>query len=333
VDGLSEGDSGDPDSVDRAMGTGGAEAAVATAVAVDVGSGVRDPESVFPHQVRLFWAAYRMLGSACEADELVRHALTRSGEDTGGDGLSRHLREVFGAALASLEATGRTRRDGHVGSWLPEPVLTEEGALGPVEARENRESVSMARLVALERLSPPERAAYVLRESFGYGAAETAAVLGLPETRCRVLRRRARHRVSDSAVGGNVAWSQRQQVVAELVRAALHADQDALTELLAEDVVAWSDGGGPLGAARRPVLGAVKVGRFLSGLVARAPGETCGQVAEVNGDVAVVATAGDVVVGVLAPEFGAQGLVGIRMVADPRRLVFIGRQWAVRARG
>jgi hypothetical protein len=217
---------------------------------------------------------------------------------------------------------------------LPEPVLTDSGVLGPLETAEARESVSMARLVVLERLIPAERAAFVLREMFGYGPAESAAVLGVPEARGRVMQRRARRRVRES--GGarpEETWQERRLLVDELLRATADADEDALAELLSEDVVAWSDGAGQDGTARRPVLGAVKVGRFLAGLLAKAPEGTYGTVAEINGDAAVVALAAGEVVGVLAPEFSPQGLVGIRTVADPLRLVFLNRQWAERERG
>lgn len=292
------------------------------------------------HKVRLFGAAYRMLGSACDADTMVEAALRRAadagygpGQAAGADRDAKLVAEVLGAALAALEPT-RQRRDPHSGAWLPEPVLTESGALGPLETAEARESVSMARLVVLERLSPAERAAFVLREMFGYGPAESAAVLGLPEERSVVVQRRARRRVRESGARAEETGQERWLLVEELLRATTDADVDALAELLSEDVVAWSDGGGQEGVPRRPVLGAVKVGRFLAGLLAKAPEGTHGCVAEINGDAAVVATARDeVVVGVLVPEFGPQGLVGIRTVADPPRLVFLNRQWAQRAAG
>lgn len=330
MDGLSAEGSGDTGGADRALGTSEAAVAAVTTAADD------SAHALFPHQVRLFWAAYRMLGSASEADGTVRHALTRTADADGGDELSRLVREVFGAIRTVPEQSVRHRREAHAGSWLPEPVLTGGDALGvpgALEIAESRESVSMARLVVLERLPPAERAAYVLREAFGYGSADTAAVLGLPEAQCRALRRRAQQRVRESATGGDVSRTQRRQFAEELLRVASHADQEGLTELLAEDVVAWSDGGGVPGAARRPALGAAKVGRFLAGLISQAPTGTRGRVVEINGDAAVLATARDVVVAVVAPEFGPQGLVGIRTVADPGRLVFLNRQWAERARG
>ncbi|WP_329137300.1 RNA polymerase subunit sigma-24 [Streptomyces sp. NBC_01476] len=275
--------------------------------------------------IRLFGAVYRMLGSACGAWETVRGALTVTVQPD----VSDLVREVVGAALRRADPA-RQRRDGH--TWLPEPVLTGRGALGPMDTAERRESVSMARLVVLERLPPAERAAYVLREVFGYGAADAAAVLGVPEARYRALRRRARHRVQEADWGAAPRTpdgeAQRWASVGELLHAIREEDTAALEEALADDVVAWSDGAGRPDVIRRPVLGAVKVARFLLAAGGRIPDDAQGHIAEVNGDPALLAVAGGEVVGVLAPEFGAQGMVGIRAVADPARLSFVSRQWA-----
>lgn len=291
-------------------------------------------------RVRLFGAAYRMLGSACEAEAIVAPRAApgdRCGKDGGGgeaDGPSdaRLVRAVVGEAMRRAETATRGRREGHAVAWLPEPVLTGAGALGRMDTPQARESVSMARLVVLERLSPGERAAFVLREQFGYGPADASVVLGLPEGRCQSLLRRSRRRVreSETPTRTEAGGEQRRQAVEELLRAILDEDRAAVEELLADEVVAWSDGGWEPGAVRRPVLGAVKVGRFLTGLRARAPEGITGTVVEVNADAAVVGTARGEVVGVLAPEFGERGMVGIRTVANPARLAYLTRQWAAR---
>jgi RNA polymerase sigma-70 factor (ECF subfamily) len=306
-------------------------------------------------RARLFGAAYLMLGSAREAEETVREARARiaAGDPGGGGGgygggygggegggdaaYTRLVHEVVGGALRRAEAAYRGRREGHAGHaahWLPEPVLTGDGVLGRLDTAQARESVAMARLVVLERLPPAERAAYVLREQFGYGPAEAAQVLGLADERCRSLLRRARQRVreSESTSRTEAGGEQRLLAVEELLRALLAEDRAAVEVLLADDVVAWSDGGWEPGAVRRPILGAVKVGRFLAGLLARAPEGIRATVAEVNGDAAVVGTvARDEVAGVLVPEFGERGIVGIRTVADRARLAYFTRQWAVRS--
>ncbi|HEY3477593.1 MAG TPA: sigma factor-like helix-turn-helix DNA-binding protein, partial [Streptomyces sp.] len=273
MDGLREQDIGGAAGAESPRGArGGAAGADGAAELLAGATGVSAA-----HEVRLFGAAYRMLGSACEADELVGAALGRVARTaysraSAADRDAALVADVVGAALAALEPS-RQRRDTHTGSWMPEPVLTGTGVLGPLETAEARESVSMARLVVLERLTPAERAAYVLREMFGYGTAESAAVLGVSEVRGRAMHRRARRRVRESAGprGEETTVQERWALAEELLRATTEADEDALAELLHEDVVSWSDGGGQEGMARRPVLGAVKVGRFLAGLLAKAP--------------------------------------------------------------
>lgn len=286
--------------------------------------------------IRLFGAAYRMCGSACDAQQAVAEVLGSSsvaaGADpgAGGSAYGRLVRQVFGELLRREDPV-RPRREGHqhAGTWLPEPVLTAGGVLGPLDTAERRESVSMARLVLLERLTPQERAAYVLREVFAYVPADAGAVLGVPEARCGALIRRARQRIRAAEGPGRTSEgeAQRWSTAEELFRAIRDDDRAGVEELLADDVVAWSDGGSEPGVVRRPVLGVAKVGRFLAGARAQIPQHARGQVVEVNGDAAVIATVGAEVIGVLAPEFGPQGLVGIRAVADPGRLVFLRGQW------
>ncbi|MEE4545526.1 RNA polymerase subunit sigma-24 [Streptomyces sp. V4-01] len=283
--------------------------------------------------VRLFAAAYRMLGSAAAAEQVVREVLAAGPDGAAADGgapdLDALVRAVFAAVLHRADVA-RPRREAHPGPWLPEPVLTAGGALGPLSTPALRAAVSMPRLVLLERMPPAERACSVLQELFGYGPAGSAAVLGLAETRCAALEHRARQRLREDEGAARTAADEeaRRPAVQELLRAATEADQEALEVLLADDVVAWSDGGGS-GVPRRPVLGVAKVARFLAGLLAKAPMGTWGNLAEVNGDAAVVATVTSGVVGALVPEFGPQRLVvGVRTISDPARLAYLGRQWA-----
>lgn len=290
-------------------------------------------------RVRLFAAAYRMLGSATAAEKVVRDVLAGGTAPDAApaqpaEGIavpSRDLlvRDVFAAVLHRADVA-RPRREAHPGPWLPEPLLTAGGALGPLGTPALRAAVSMPRLVLLERMPPAERACSVLHELYGYGPAESAVVLDLDEARCAALAHRARQRLREDEGAERTAADEeaRRPAVRELLRAATDADQEALEALLAEDVVAWSDGGGS-GVPRRPVLGVTKVARFLAGLLGKAPSGTRGNLAEVNGDAALVATAAAGVVGALVPEFGPQGLVvGVRTISDPVRLVYLARQWA-----
>ncbi|MCQ4045033.1 RNA polymerase sigma-70 factor [Streptantibioticus rubrisoli] len=294
---------------------------------------VADPAAVFERErSRLFAVAYRMLGSAAEAEDVVQDAYLRwQGADRGqvaapGAWL---VKTVVNLCLNVLDSA-RLRRERYVGPWLPEPVLTADGALGPLESVERRESVSFALLVLLERLTAAERAVFVLREAFGYPHARIAEVLELSEDNCRQLLRRARNRVGGPQARFDAPLEQRRRMVEEFLRAAADGDLAGLEELLAQDVVSWADGGGTVSAARRPVLGPSKVARLVAGLVVKSPPGLRVEIAEVNGEPALVALLRSKVLGVLVPEFSRQGIVGLRNVLNPRKLEFFGRQWAER---
>ncbi|MEU1627892.1 sigma factor-like helix-turn-helix DNA-binding protein [Streptomyces sp. NPDC020096] len=209
-------------------------------------------------------------------------------------------------------------------------MLTADGTLGPLESAERRESVSLALLVVLERLTPAERAVFVLREAFGYGHEEIAAVLELSEANSRQLLRRARSRIGEPQARFEASWEQRRRMVEEFLRAAGGGDLAGLEGLLAQDVVSWADGGGQVSAARRPVLGPSKVARLFAGMMVKSPPGLQVAIAEVNGEPAIVALLGSRVLGVLVPEFSHQGIVGLRNALNPRKLEFFDRQWARR---
>ncbi|MFB6938557.1 sigma-70 family RNA polymerase sigma factor [Streptomyces chartreusis] len=150
------------------------------------------------HRPRLFGLAYRMLGSAHEAEDTVQDAYLRfSGADRGAiEHPAAWLARVVTNLCLTRLTSARARREQYVGPWLPEPVITSDGTLGPLESAEQRDAVSLAMLVLLERLTPTERAVYVLREAFAYGHREIAEVLELTEANCRQLYRRAVQRVN-----------------------------------------------------------------------------------------------------------------------------------------
>ncbi|MEJ8645178.1 sigma-70 family RNA polymerase sigma factor [Streptomyces sp. MS1.HAVA.3] len=150
------------------------------------------------HRPRMFGIAYRMLGSAAEAEDAVQDAYLRWAAADRGE--VKHpgawlAKVVTNLCLNSL-TSARARREAYVGPWLPEPVLTGDGTLGPLQSAEQRDCVSMALLVLLEQLTPVERAVYVLREAFAYSHREIAGLLYLTEANCRQLYRRAAGRVA-----------------------------------------------------------------------------------------------------------------------------------------
>ncbi|WP_244312531.1 RNA polymerase sigma factor SigJ [Microbispora hainanensis] len=222
---------------------------------------------------RLLGVAYGLLGSLDEAEDVVQDAWLRlrSAEAAGGD----EIRDVTGWLVVTVSRlaldvlrSARRRREEYVGPWLPEPVLTGPvlTQTDPAERVTLDESMSMAMLVVLESLSPAERTAFVLHDVFGLTFAEVGEAVGRSPAACRQLAARARAHVASRAPRFDVDPSEHRRVVDAFARACLGDDMDALVALLDPDVVLRSDGGGRVRAGRRPVSGAAKVARLLSGI-------------------------------------------------------------------
>ncbi|MGW7529343.1 RNA polymerase sigma-70 factor [Streptomyces sp. NPDC054783] len=280
------------------------------------------------HRPRLFGLAYRLLGSAHEAEDAVQDAYLRfRGADRAAIG---HPGAWLAKAVTNLCLTrltsARARREEYPGTWLPEPVVTSDGTLGPLESAERREQVSMALLVLLERLTPTERAVYVLREAFGYAHREIADVLDLSEANCRQLYRRAVARVAVPEGRFEPAPERREALLMSFLTAAREGDLAGLEKMLAADVTYWGDGGGKVSAVRRPVEGREKVVRFLVGGAERFTGGLDFAVVEVNGASALVAWAGDALAGVASFELRDGLITHMRTVMNPDKLTYMQRQ-------
>ncbi|AUI59093.1 RNA polymerase sigma-70 factor [Amycolatopsis sp. BJA-103] len=275
----------------------------------------------------MFGLAYRLLGSAAEAEDAVQDAYLKwAGAERGSIESPRAwLAKVVTNLCLNRLTSARVQRERYVGPWLPEPVLTSDDTLGPLETAEQRDSVSLAMLVLLEQLSPVERAVFVLKEAFAYSHREIAAILDVSEVNSRQLHSRARRdlarpderRVSDP--------SQLEKLVESFLSAARDGDLPALESLFTAEVTAWSDGGGKASAGRRPVHGAAKVARLYAGMFARAT-QVSIEIIEVNGGPAVIATVGDALYGILGFEVVDGRISGLRAVANPDKLAFASRQ-------
>ncbi|WP_369167884.1 RNA polymerase sigma-70 factor [Streptomyces sp. R28] len=282
------------------------------------------------HRPRLFGLAYRMLGSAEEAEDTVQDAFLRfSGADRARiEHPAAWLAKVVTNLCLTRLTSARARREQYVGPWLPEPVVTSDGTLGPLESAEQRDAVSMAMLVLLERLTPTERAVYVLREAFAYGHREIAGVLDLTEANCRQLYRRAVQRVGEARSRFESTSERHEELVTSFVAAAREGDLGGLEKLLAADVVWSSDGGGKVTSARRPILGREKVSRFLAGATRTFLAGLDFTAVEVNGSTAVAAWAGDTLLSVVAFELRDGVVVHAWAVVNPDKLEFVRRQLA-----
>jgi RNA polymerase sigma-70 factor (ECF subfamily) len=287
-------------------------------------------EAFEAHRPRLFWLAYRLLGSASEAEDAVQDAYLRlhAVDSAMIESLPAWLTKVVTNLCLNRLTSARARREVYPGPWLPEPVLTDDRTLGPQETVEQRESVSIALLSLMEQLSPTERAAFVLREAFAYTHFEIAEILEMSEANARQLYRRAKQRLGEPRQRFQPDRAQWRRLVDRFFTAASAGDVAGLVEILTDDVTSTADGGGKVAAARRPVSGRERTANYL----ARALSRNLPQlrlrldVAEVNGEPALLAFDGDTLSGVLCFEIAGDQIAALRILANPDKLRFLAEQ-------
>ena len=217
----------------------------------------------------LLGLAYRLLGSMWDAEDVVQDAYLRWMRTARAPVRNPRafLMTTVSRLALDLLTSARVTREAYPGPWLPEPVPT--GALGPLDTAELRDTVSYATVHMLERLSPPERAVFVLREAFGLPYEDIAETVGASVANCRQMYHRARARLADGPGRFHPSAADHTRLLTTFLDAAQNGDLAGLTRLLSEDVVAWTDGGGRVRAALRPVSGRDKVVAFVAGLVSR----------------------------------------------------------------
>ena len=271
----------------------------------------------------LFAIAYRMLGSVMDAEDIVQEAyLHRQGVAEAGTEIESPkswLSAVVTRLCIDHLRSARVRREVYVGPWLPEPLLTEH-APDVADTAALSESLSMAFLVLLESLTPAERAAFLLHDVFGYEFAEIALILEKGEASCRQLARRARLHLTERRPRFEASAQGGERLTRAFMRACAEGELPALLEVLAEDVTLWSDGGGKVRAALRPIYGADKVARFLLGVLRNAPPGYVAYPARVNGGPGIVGYAGDRPATVVALDIADGRIVGVRMVVNSEML-------------
>lgn len=241
------------------------------------------------HRLLLFSVAYRMLGSVTEAEDILQNAYLRfqSAQLTEIESPRAYLSTIVTRLCLNELTSARARRETYVGPWLPEPMLGPDYAewSNPEARAAQQDSVSLAFLVLLERLTPAERAVFLLREVFDYDYDEIARMLDKSEAACRKLFSRAKDSVAASRQRFQVSPEEHRHLLEQFMRAAGSGDLDGLLTLLADDVTFWADSGGKVrGAALQPVHGRAAVARFVIGVTARfTPAGAQFVVATVNG--------------------------------------------------
>jgi RNA polymerase sigma-70 factor (TIGR02957 family) len=298
---------------------------IASSLRIDGDTGEYDDglSAFVPVRPRLFGIAYRMLGSAAEAEDIVQDVWVRW------QSTNRRVVENPLAFLAktttrlciNLAQSAPSRRETYVGTWLPEPVDTSSD---PGLGAERGEALKLAVLMLLEKLSPKERAAYVLREAFDYSYSEIADILHMEEATIRQLVSRARKHIADSR-RTPVSSEEQRRLLEAFLSAAQKGDVAALENLLAEDVVSYSDGGGFVTASRLPVSGRERVANFITVWTHFWIGVTLTWI-ETNGQSSVLMSRDGVPVALATIDASEQGIDQIMWIMRPSKLAAISKQ-------
>jgi RNA polymerase sigma-70 factor (ECF subfamily) len=273
------------------------------------------PTDAFSEQrPRLFALAYRMLGSAASAEDVLQEAWLRWKTATDVETPGAWLSTVVTHLCLDELKSARARHESYVGPWLPEPIVTTPDEVDP-------ETVSLAFLRVLERLSPVERAVYLLHSVFDSTHGEIAAILGKDEATVRQVFHRAKAHVLAERPRFAPSKEAHARLLAGFVEACTRGDLEGLRALLAEDAMAWTDGGGKVRAALKPLVGSDAIARFFLGVLRKGDNESLTvQVAEINGWPSVVARRGDATAIVLSLETDGERVYGVHVVSNPDKL-------------
>jgi RNA polymerase sigma-70 factor (ECF subfamily) len=288
-------------------------------------SGDRDQQVFHKHRNLLFSVAYRLLGIAADAEDAVQDAWIKwSSADRSqvADPKAYLTRIVSNLSLERLRST-RYKRETYVGPWLPEPILTSGDTS---EAVTDAESVSMAMLVVLETLSPLERAVFVLKEVFDFSHAEIAEAVERSEAAVRQAAHRAREHVRARRPRFTTDRPRQREITERFFAAATGGDVNALMELLSPDVTLWTDGGGKVRQALRPVVGAQTVAAWFAAIGTVTyqgvePADMNAELVEINGGPGMLFSGSGRVIATVTFDFDADGrITSIHNVANPDKL-------------
>ncbi|MEV5172460.1 RNA polymerase sigma-70 factor [Streptomyces flaveolus] len=267
---------------------------------------------------RLFGIAYRVLGSAVEAEDVMQETWLRWQNTDRAKVLepAAFLTTVATRLAINLAQSARVRRESYVGPWLPEPVDTTED---PQLGAERAEALEMAVLMLLEKLNPVERTAYVLREAFDYPYGRVSEILETSEANARQLVSRARRHLSAER-RERVTPAAHRRLLEVFLSAARTGDLSVLEDVLTADVVSYSDGGGVRGASKIPVIGRPHVSRYLVAFAPRFWPQADIRWVEANGLPAVLISAGGNAVALLSVDISTEGIDRLMWVMNPAKL-------------
>jgi len=275
------------------------------------------------HRSLLFAIAYRMLGSVADAEDAVQETYLRwrrameHGEEIRSP--KAWLTTIISRVCLDQLGSARTKREQYIGPWLPEPLagVTPDVA----ETVADFDSLSIAFLVLLESLSPKERAVFLLHDVFGYDFASIGTIVGESDAYCRQLAKRARAHMAERRPRFTADRAQQERLTADFLRAVSEGDLPALIETLTDDVTVFSDGGGKVNAARKPVAGRDKVALFLTNLARLAPHGTSFRMEPINGQPGIITLINGAVQNVVTFDFADSAISSIYIVVNPEKLL------------
>ncbi|HRQ41128.1 MAG TPA: RNA polymerase sigma-70 factor [Chloroflexota bacterium] len=278
------------------------------------------------YRAYLFAIAYRMLGSVMDAEDMVQEAYLRwqNSDEAAIESPKSYLATIITRLCIDHLRSAKVQRETYVGEWLPEPLL-----LDPMPPQEDMaalsDTLSIAFLVLLETLSPTERAVFLLREVFDYDYAEIAEMVGKSEANCRQMVRRAKQHLADGRPRFQATPAEQQHITWQFAQACVQGDMAGLLALLAEDVVEYSDGGGQVVAAIKPVRGADKVARFFLGLMKKLPDSLAHRLTIANGRPAIISYIDGAPVNVTILDIDDGRIQRIYNIVNPDKLRHIQR--------
>ena len=273
------------------------------------------------HRPYLFAIAYRMVGSVSEAEDMVQETYLRFRQvDEAQVGSPKsYLSTIVTRLCLNYLKSARVQREQYLGPWLPEPLLITSDS-EPARNTERLDSISFAFLVLLEKLTPYERAVFLLREVFNYDYEEIAAIIGKEAATCRQHFSRAKKHLTDHRPRFEVQTEAHTEITTRFLAASQTGDLAGLEQLLAEEVVCVTDGGGKVGAPTRPIIGRNQVARFLIAVAKQVPAGFRAELALINGEQGIVGRVNDEITGTAVLDIQNGHIQQIWTVHNPDKL-------------
>src|SRR2546426_4560130 len=280
------------------------------------------------YRVLLFSIAYRMTGSASDAEDLVQETYLRYQANASQEtvSLKAYLSTIITRLALDYLKSARVAREQYIGAWLPEPILTSEDGGFPLVGLEQQEALSLAFLRLLEALSPPERAVFLLHEVFDYPFSEIGSMLEKSPANCRQIFHRAGQALQDKRARFEPEPQHQRQLLLSFLSASQAGDMAALTSLLAQDAVSWSDGGGKVQSNLKPIHGQQAVARFWLSVARKNQRPLTFTLAEINGSPAILFWEEGSLAVVISLTLSAVGIQEIYALLNPEKLAYLQKQ-------